>query len=646
MTAQPPTLATTAASFTSGAAQVARNPAALATPLPPRPRRWWDDAVVYQVYPRSFADADGNGIGDLAGVTSRADYLAALGIDAVWLSPFYPSSLHDGGYDVDDYRDVAPEIGTLSDFDAMVTALHDRGIRVIVDVVPNHSSIHHPWFTTALAGGPDAPERALYHVRDGLGPDGTEPPNDWRSMFGGSIWERIEDRAGGLPDGAPLTGPGTGRPYQYYLHTFAPEQADLNWDHPRVRADFEATLRFWCDRGVDGFRVDMAPGLVKDMSEPYRPMAEIPWWPLPDDGSHPLFDRDAVHEVYHSWRALLDEYAPPRSAVAEAGVRPTRRAAYAASLGQAFNFQMQDADFTPASYRWAIEAGLADEADCGSTTWVLGCHDAPRVATRYGFDLADDVLPDGEVPFPGGAAQRMVRRWLQADGAAPSCDAAAGERRARAGALVVMALPGSMYLYQGDELGLPEVPDLPEDVLRDPIARRNRHVEKGRDGCRVPLPWAAEGSSYGFGPDGGAAAHLPQPVGWGSHAVEVEAAAPVTDPTGVAGTLSTLALYRRGLALRRLLWGGPGGDGDPAPAPAAADVPAPGTPAVGETVGEPLLTWVDAPAHVLAFRRGDVECWTAFGESAALPDGEVLVASAPLPPGILPADTTVWVRRP
>ncbi|WP_229118600.1 glycoside hydrolase family 13 protein [Actinomyces israelii] len=589
-------------------------------------RQWWRDAVVYQIYPRSFADSDGNGVGDLAGVTSRVPYLAALGVDAVWLSPFYPSALADGGYDVDDYRDVAPEIGTLADFDHMVTALHAAGIRVMVDIVPNHSSNRHAWFRAALAGGPDAPERALYHIRPGAGPHGAEPPNDWRSMFGGSAWERIDDIG---PDG-PLTGPGTPRPYQWYLHIFAPEQPDLNWDSPAVREDFLATLRFWCDRGVDGFRIDMAPGMVKDMSEPYRPMAEIPWWPLPDDGSHPLFDRDEVHDIYRRWRAVLDSYDPPRFAVAEAGVVASRRPAYAASLGQAFNFQMQDADWTARSVGWAIDAGLADEAVCGSTTWVLGCHDTPRVATRYGFDLADDVAPGGPDPdYPAGIAQRMARRWISADGiegAAPACDPARGERRARAAAMIVMALPGAVYLYQGDELGLPEVPDIPEDRLQDPIAHRMRGQEKGRDGCRVPLPWTASGGSFGFGPAGGARPHLPQPAGWGERAVEVEEA----DPG------SMLHLYRQGLRLRREVW---------SPAGAAP------------------LEWVRRDECVLAFSRGGVQCWTAFGADVGLPAGEVLLASAPLAVvgadddgeaigctgkavNVLPADATAWIRVP
>lgn len=602
------------------------------TPTPahapaPTTRPWWKDAVIYQIYPRSFADADGNGIGDLRGITSRVPYLASLGVDAVWLSPFYPSALADGGYDVDDYRDVAPEIGTLADFDEMVTALHGAGIRVLVDLVPNHTSDRHAWFRAALAGGPDAPERALYHFREGTGVDGTEPPNDWRSIFGGSIWQRVEDRDAA---GQALTGPGTGRPYQWYLHIFAPEQPDLNWDNPQVRADFLDTLRFWSDRGVDGFRIDVALGMTKDMTQIDRPFATMPYWPLPEDGSHPLFDRDEVHEIYRGWREVLDSYDPPRFAVAESGVAPSRRAAYAASVGQAFNFQMQDADFTAPSYAWAIDAGLADLEACGSTTWVLGCHDVFRVASRYAFEpgveLPEPVVPaDGDAPHdagggrgddPAGHQLAAARAWVLSDGVAPVPDAALGERRARAGAMLVMSLPGSQYVYQGDELGLPEVADIPEDQLQDPIALRNRAVEKGRDGCRVPLPWTQDGSSHGFGPDGGAAPHLPQPADWGSHAADVEE----------ASIASTLSVYRRALELRRQVWG------------AANSAP---------------VTWLERGEHAIGLARGDVQSWTAFDADLTLPAGQVLATSSPvdgLEPGaqaegrVLPAATTVWLR--
>lgn len=620
-----PASATTPASGRAGTSERAgtTSPSTLPTPT----REWWKDAIIYQIYPRSFADADGNGIGDLTGITARVPYLAELGVDAVWLSPFYPSALADGGYDVDDYRDVDPKIGTLADFDDMVAALHAAGIRTMVDIVPNHTSDRHEWFRAALSGGPDAPQRALYHFREGTDPDGSEPPNDWRSIFGGPIWQRVEDRDA---TGHPLTGPGTGRPYQWYLHIFAPEQPDLNWDHPHVRADFERTLRFWADRGVDGFRIDVALGMAKDMNQLSRPFAQIPYWPLPVDGSHPLFDRDEVHEIYRGWREILDSYDPPRFAVAESGVAPSRRAAYAASVGQAFNFQLQDADFTAESYAWAIDAGLADEAACGSTTWVLGCHDVFRVASRYSFEV-DTPVAEVEIPkggdaphdaagrddAPAGHQLRIARHWVLADGSTPTSNVALGERRARAGAMLVMALPGSQYIYQGDELGLPEVPDIPEDRLEDPIALRNRAVEKGRDGCRVPLPWTAAGSSFGFGPEDGAEPHLPQPAGWGTWAVDVEA----SDPT------STLSMYRTALALRRQVWG------------AANAQP---------------LTWVRRDAHVLAFARGAVECWTAFDAPAPLPAGEILAISCPvegLEVGsdaagqVLPEATTVWLRH-
>ncbi len=592
-------------------------------------RQWWHDAVIYQVYPRSFADLDGNGIGDLKGVTSRVPYLRALGVDAVWLSPFYPSALADGGYDVDDHRDVAPEIGTMADFDEMVAALHGAGIRVLVDIVPNHTSDRHAWFRAALAGGPDAPERRHYVIREGTGADGELPPNDWRSLFGGSIWERIDDVDAA---GRPLTGPGTGRPYQWYMHLFASEQPDLNWEDPAVHADFIETLRFWCDHGVDGFRIDVASGLAKDLSQLDRPWSELPW-PLTDDGSHPLLDRDEVHAIYAEWRPVLESYDPPRFAVAEAGVMPNRRAAYARSVGQAFNFQMQDADFTSASYEWAISAGLADLASSGSTTWVLGCHDVVRVASRYGFDpthrvpVGDEESGESAARTAGvqeavfGRSLDLSRRWLLADGddARFRYDADAGRRRAAAGALAVMALPGSMYVWQGDELGLLEVPDIVEERLQDPIATRNRAVEKGRDGCRVPLPWTASGTSCGFGPDGGAEAHLPQPGWWGGLSVERQE----------AEDDSFLSFYRRALAARRaLVANSVGGVGDD-------------------------FTWVRREEGVLAFARSAVQSWTAFGAEVELPDGRVLVSSAPVEERVaddgrsvrvLPADATAWVR--
>lgn len=547
--------------------------------LPAHDPDWWHTAVIYQIYPRAFADADGDGMGDLQGVVSRVDYLAELGVDAVWLSPFYPSALADGGYDVDDYRDVDPRIGTLADFDTMVTALHGAGIKVLVDIVPNHSSNRHAWFVEALASPPGSPARQRYIFRDGAGPDGSQPPNDWQSLFGGSVWEPVGDG-------------------QWYFHLFAPEQPDFNWDDEDVRADFRTTLRFWADRGVDGFRVDVAHGLVKDLTTPYASWPEIEMMQR-DDGSHPLWDRDDLQLVYQDWRTVFDSYDPPRFAVAEASVHPSRRARYAAptGLGQAFNFAMQEASWRPESYRAVIEAGVADMVESGSTTtWLLGCHDTVRVASRYGLPVPPDESPI-----------EIARRWLLTDGVDPRCDSDLGLRRARAAIMVLLALPGSVYVYQGDELGLAEVADLPRDALQDPMAFRSQGKEKGRDGCRVPLPWTAAGTSFGFG---GSPTELPQPAWFAEVAADVQAAA----------ADSTLNLYRRAIALRREL------------------LDAVDTEEGGFTLAAP------APDE-LRFRRGDRwHCVTNYGTSPlALPAGTVVLSSVDLVAGQLPGDATAWV---
>ena len=539
------------------------------------PRPWWRTAIVYQIYPRSFADADGDGIGDLPGITSRVPYLSSLGVDAVWLCPFYPSALADGGYDVDDYRDVDPRLGTLADFDDLVGALRAAGIKILVDIVPNHTSNRHPWFVEARAAGRGSVARDHYIFRDGLGPDQDRPPNDWESLFGGPAWEPVGDG-------------------QYYLHMFAAEQPDLNWHDESVRADFRDTLRFWADRGVDGFRVDVAHGLIKDLNEPYRPWSEISEV-IRSDGSHPLWDREDLPEVYREWRAVFDEYDPPRIAVAEASVHPSRRSRYAAAdgLGMAFNFEMQDADWTATDYRRVIDSGLGDLARGDTPTWLLGCHDSPRVATRYGLRRN-----------PGRNSQQTARDWLLTDGRLPELDRALGERRARAAALILFALPGSTYIFQGEELGLHEVGELPPEVLQDPMAVRSGGREKGRDGCRVPLPWTPDGPSYGFGPG---AANLPQPSWFADRAVLVES----DEPT------STLSLYRAALAQRRVL------------------------------TTDQSFEWIQSTDDVLAFRRGDDWiCLANLGtEPVELPAGRMLLASGDLVDGRLPADTTVWIRR-
>ncbi len=541
---------------------------------------WWRQAAVYQIYPRSFSDSNGDGLGDIKGITAKVPYLKSLGIDAVWLSPFYPSALADGGYDVDNYRDVDPKLGTLADFDDMTVALHAAGIKLIVDIVPNHSSDRHEWFQEALAAPKGSAARERYVFRDGLGENGELPPSDWDSKFGGPAWERITE-----PDGTPG---------QWYLHLFAKEQPDFNWDNQDVREDFLKTLRFWSDRGVDGFRIDVAHALVKDLSEPLRSKAELPQEGTGvdglADGSHPFWDRDEVHFIYAEWRSVFNEYTPPRAAVAEAWVHADRRARYASpdGLGQAFNFDLLQADFDAEQFRAIIDKNLAESAASGaSSTWVFSNHDVVRHATRYG-------LPQG-----GG---RHCQDWLLAGGMASDVDAVLGLRRARAASLLMFALPGSAYLYQGEELGLQEVGDIPSGERQDPAFFRNPGVDIGRDGCRVPLPWMADGPSFGFGEDG---AHLPQPEWFARYAVDAQ--------DKVMG--STLELYREALRYRRQL------------------------------LTEERLTWVSAGDSVLHFvRPNGWQSVTNFGTGLVeLPAGIILLSSGPLAGGKLPANTTAWI---
>jgi len=535
---------------------------------------WWRQAVVYQIYPRSFADSDGDGVGDLRGVTSRIPYLARLGVDAVWLSPFYPSALADGGYDVDDHRAVDSRLGTITDFDEMAAALHDSGLRLVIDIVPNHTSNRHRWFQEALASPPGSAARDRYVFRNGTGPGGSTPPTDWTSYFGGPAWAQVADG-------------------QWYLHLFALEQPDLNWDNREVRDDFLETLRFWADRGVDGFRVDVAHHLVKDLREPLPPQAVLSAGSLPY-GEHPFEDRDEVHEVYAEWRKLFDTYTPPRTAVAEAWVDASRRPRYASpsGLGQAFNFDLLQANWSCCEFRDVIMDNLKlAEASGASTTWVLSNHDVVRHPTRYG-------LPQGseEEPQDGKA-------WLLTGGRAPALDPELGARRARAATLLVLALPGSAYLYQGEELGLHEVGDLPEHALQDPAFRRSHGQQKGRDGCRVPLPWARTGGSFGFGADG---AHLPQPQWFAGYAVDAEE----------ADAESMLRFYRRALELRR------------------------------ELLTTESLEWAAPESEpVLHFTRPNGwQTVVNFGcDPVALPPGRVVLASAVLDADRLPAEAAAWI---
>jgi alpha-glucosidase len=549
--------------------------------------------VIYQIYPRSFADSDGDGVGDLPGIVSRLADVADLGADAVWLSPFYRSPMNDAGYDVADYRDVDPLFGTLADAEAMVAEAHRLGLRVIVDLVPNHTSDEHAWFRSALAAGPGSRERARYVFRDGLGPGGDQPPNNWRSTFGGSAWTRVSEA--------------DGRPGQWYLHLFDTTQPDLDWSNREVHDEILSVMRFWLDRGVDGFRVDVAHSLVKSEYLPdwHYPDTDRTFFAEDDGTGHtpPMWDQEGVHDIYREWRKLLDSYDGDRMAVAEAWVFPySRLARYARpdELHQAFNFVYLEAPWRAADQRSVIEGSLRESGVHGSpVTWVLSNHDVVRHATRFGY-------PPGD-PTASGHSGIGPR--------SPQPDAAVGLRRARAATLVMLSLPGSAYLYQGEELGLPEHTTLPDAARQDPSFHRTGGETVGRDGCRVPIPWSGSEPSYGFGP--GPAAWLPQPPEWAELARERQA----------GSEDSTLEMYRTALRLRRELRLGHGSASD--------------------------LEWLDGydPQTVLAFRRpGGIVVLANLGpDLVALPDGsEILVVSSP-PKATdagpaLGTDVTAWLR--
>ncbi len=537
------------------------------------PAPWWRRGVVYQVYVRSFADADGDGTGDINGLRARLPYLQRLGIDAIWINPWYRSPLADGGYDVADYRSIEPRYGTIDDAERLIAEAHDHDIRVIADLVPNHTSDQHAWFREAVAAAPGDPVRDRYHIRDGRGPDGSQPPNDWSSVFGGPAWRR-------LPDG------------QWYLHLFAPEQPDLNWENEEVRREFDAVLRFWLDRNIDGFRIDVAHGLVKDMSFPDLGTAGVEILGTPREANHPHWDRDAIHEIVRRWRAVLDGYDGDRMMVAEAWVQPHRLPMYLRpdEYHQSFNFDFLEAPWDATTFRDIVSAATEAVVDIGSTsTWVLSNHDVMRELTRYG-------LPNGT----------NWRSW-PTTGPAELLDVERGRPRARAAAMLLLGLPGSAYIYQGQELGLPEVWDLPVEVLDDPVWKRSGHTRKGRDGCRVPLPWAPDGPSLGFG-DG--PAWLPQPPDWAELSVEVQ--------ESDAG--SSLVLYRTALELRRR-W----------------------------AMADEAMSFIDGLGpNGFGYRRGSgLACVVNFGETAIdLPDHQQILLSSgdTAADGTLAPDTAVWLR--
>jgi alpha-glucosidase len=538
---------------------------------------WWRRAVVYQIYPRSFADGNGDGTGDIAGIRARLPYLQSLGVDALWFNPWYASPLADGGYDVADYRRINPDFGTVEEATALIAQAHELGIRVIADVVPNHTSNRHRWFQDALQADPGSPARARYHFRNGKGPGGSKPPNDWTSVFGGPAWTRVDD-----------TGAGPG---QWYLHLYAPEQPDLNWENDDVREEFDDVLRFWLDRGIDGFRVDVAHGMVKDMS--YPDLGENRQGILRSirQRNHPFWDRQEVHAINRRWRAVLDEYDGDRMMVAEAWVRPESYGLYLRpdEYHQVFNFDLLQAEWDAAEMRAIIQSSVDKAAGVGSTpTWVLSNHDVMRETTRYGLPKGTDW-----------------RTW-PVTGPHDALNTELGTRRARAAALLILALPGSSYLYQGEELGLPEVWDLPDDVLDDPVWTQSGGGQKGRDGCRVPIPWTVTGPSFGFGEGD---SWLPQPDYFGRYSVEAQ--------TGVE--TSMLEFYRRALTVRGR-----------------------------DAVDDEHIELLDLGPDVVAFQRGGgLTCVVNMGAmSVALPEHHrVLLASEPnVDPLAVEPDTGVWIR--
>lgn len=527
---------------------------------------WWRDAVIYEIYPRSFADGNGDGTGDLAGVRHHLPYLRELGVDAIWFTPWYASPLADGGYDVADYRAIDPAFGTLGEAEQLIVEARELGIRTIIDVVPNHISDQHSWFQEALAAGPGSPERERFWFRPGGGPDGAEMPTDWVSSFAGTTWTRTTNA--------------DGSPGEWYLHLFTPEQPDLNWNHPDVRREHEDILRFWFDRGVAGIRIDSAAFLVKDPALPSLSTAT--------PGAHPHMDRDELHDIYRSWRKIADSYDEPRVLVGEVWLTDAKRfAAYLRSdeMHSAFNFDFMTQPWNAPAMRASIQRTLREHAPVGApATWVLSNHDITRPVTRYGREDSGFAFERKRFGTP--------------------TDLELGTRRARAAALLTAALPGALYIYQGDELGLPEV-ELPVEVLQDPMHFRSEGVDPGRDGCRVPMPWAGDAPPYGFGSKN---TWLPHPEGWASLTVEAEAA----DPE------SMLLLYRSALRIRR-------SRGD---------------------LRDDAIDWLDLGEDVIAFTRGAVTVSiTNFGPVPIdLPaHRQVLISSVPLDGALLPADSTAWL---
>ena len=581
----------------------------------PAPPTWWRRAVVYEIYIRSFADSDGDGVGDIGGIRHRLPYLRDLGVDAIWITPWYPSPMVDGGYDVADYRSIDPRLGSLDDARDLISDAHSLGIRVILDIVPNHTSAEHPWFREALASERGSAARDRYLFRDGRGPGGDDPPNNWQSVFGGSAWTPA-------PDDGRL-------PRQWYLHLFDSAQPDLNWEKPGVRAEFESILEFWLDLGADGFRIDVASFLTKQAELPDIPeVRELPpgsgpgrtapdatprTGMVPDPPSPaaapraaqrtgpedsgwagiPFQDLEGVHAIYRRWRLLLDRHGSGAVLCGEIALPADRIARYLRpdELHTAFNFDFALRPWSAAEFRASIDATLASHsAVAAPATWVVGNHDLPRPAFRYGR-----AAGRGEAGAEWNAWARTV-----------ASDQARGTARARAAALLCLALPGSAYVYQGEELGLPEVLDLPSHLRADPTFRRSGGAEPGRDGCRIPMPWSGSRSPFGFGP-AGSSPWLPQPRSWAAFSVEAES----RDPG------SMLSLYRTALRLRRE---SPAFDGE-------------------------RVNWIDGPAGVLWFALdGGLHCAVNMSDrTVSLPSPRrTLLATDGGAGDLLPVDAAEW----
>jgi len=538
------------------------------------PTDWWRHAVIYQVYPRSFADGNGDGIGDLPGIIGRLPAIRDLGVDAVWLSPFYTSPQKDAGYDVSDYCDVDPVFGTLIDAERLIDTAHNLGLRVIVDIVPNHSSSEHPWFREALASDPSSVHRNRYVFREGQGELGDLPPNNWESVFGGPAWTRVTEA--------------DGSPGQWYLHLFDKSQPDFNWENPEVWEFFRGVLRFWLDRGVDGFRVDVAHGLIKEQGLPDRHVPSEPVIGAPE----PFWDQDGVHEVYRDWRRILDEYGPDRMLCAEAWVMPLAKMAWYVrpdEMHQAFNFGYLSTAWSAPDLTAVINESLAAFGGVGGpSTWVLSNHDVIRHRSR----LATEFEQKGQ---PTGIGPRSLHKP----------DEEVGFHRARAATALMLALPGSAYMYQGEELGLPEVIDIPDALRQDPTFHRTLGERYGRDGCRVPIPWEKDATAFGFNTTG--ESWMPQPSVFGSLARDQQ--------NGTPG--STLELYKHLLALR-----------------------------AQHSLGRGTIEWIENTYDgVVALTNNGIAVVTNVDHApVALPDGDILMATGDLVDGALPRDTTAWVK--